>query len=61
MDRGLVASARGRQNDTEAEGSSCSPLIVVTDPHMFKALIDVTYRQARRLVIFVVGMSLVLA
>ncbi len=28
---------------------------------MFKALIDVTYRQARRLVIFVVGMSLVLA
>jgi tellurite resistance protein TerC len=27
---------------------------------MFKALIDVTYRQARRLVIFVVGMSLVL-
>jgi tellurite resistance protein TerC len=27
---------------------------------MFKSMIDVTYRQARRLVIFVVGMSLVL-
>lgn len=24
---------------------------------MFKALVDITYRQARRLVIFVVGMS----
>lgn len=34
--------------------------MAATDSLMFKALIDVTYRQARRLVIFVVGMSLVL-
>jgi hypothetical protein len=57
---GLVAFVRCIENEQDGKHRQPSARTAATGSLMFKALIDVTYRQARRLVIFVVGMSMVL-